>query len=259
MQPQRKGALSACQLSDHAVTKVQFWSWPNSADRSLFRLPLGPPAVTLVQKQVVSDWTDESDQKDMNRKYDNLFSKMRGVNPISRLAIACTLSLFVLGVANAEEIQCRVYPDGEFQAVSVENGFLSDGFLSQLSFDENGQSGAICRGELHHVSEAGNFIQAFNYDNGPDYFTEPEGLARYVGQGDLIGFVDKELNIVIPAQFVCARPFREGLSLVSVQQDGVEQQAVLFPDGRIVVEVHEDAPCARPLLRHGTKQIFPFN
>ncbi len=151
--------------------------------------------------------------------------------------------LLASGAAVADFIQCRDFPDGDFQSVQVDNGLLSQSFLSTLQFDENGQTGAICGAHLYRVSESGKFIRAFNYDSGPDYFTEAEGLARYVADDGLVGFVDIDLDIVIPAQFLCARPFQEGKALVSLLEDGTERNAVVYPDGRISFETPQYALC----------------
>jgi len=50
-------------------------------------------------------------------------------------------------------------------------------------------------------------LRPYIFDNGPDYFEE--GLARFVEHGK-IGFHDEALNIVIPAQYDFAFPFRNG-------------------------------------------------
>ncbi len=47
-------------------------------------------------------------------------------------------------------------------------------------------------------------IQVYNFDNGPDYFKE--GLSRYI-DNDKVGFMNENLEIVIPAQFDWASPF----------------------------------------------------
>lgn len=63
-----------------------------------------------------------------------------------------------------------------------------------------------------YVDMEGNIIhQAYNFDNGPDYFTE--GLARYVENGK-VGFINEKLEIVIPAQFDFASYFEEGIAKI---------------------------------------------
>jgi len=52
-------------------------------------------------------------------------------------------------------------------------------------------------------------LRPYIFDNGPDYFEE--GLARFVDHGK-IGFHDEALNIVIPADYDFAFPFRNGVA-----------------------------------------------
>lgn len=150
---------------------------------------------------------------------------------------------FVSGAAYADVMECRDFPDGDFQAIHLENGLLEKSFLSTLPFDKNGLTGAICGAHLLHVSKSGKFVRAFIYDNGPDYFSETEGLARYVSEEGLVGYVDTALNIVIPAQFLCAMPFENGRAWVRLLKDGTEQMASVSDDGRISVEAQTDARC----------------
>jgi hypothetical protein len=55
-------------------------------------------------------------------------------------------------------------------------------------------------------------FKVFKYDNGPDYFSE--GLFRIVKNGK-IGYADRDGNIIIEPQFVCAFPFNSGRAKVS--------------------------------------------
>ena len=48
-------------------------------------------------------------------------------------------------------------------------------------------------------------------DNGPDYFED--GLAR-ARVGSKIGYIDRKLNLVIPATYDGAYPFRDGVAVV---------------------------------------------
>jgi hypothetical protein len=48
-------------------------------------------------------------------------------------------------------------------------------------------------------------------DNGPDYFED--GLAR-ARVGDKVGYIDRKLNLVIPATYDGAYPFRDGVAVV---------------------------------------------
>lgn len=52
-------------------------------------------------------------------------------------------------------------------------------------------------------------LRPYIFDNGPDYFEE--GLARFVDKGKM-GFFDEALNIVIPAKYDFAFPFRKGVA-----------------------------------------------
>ncbi|MFC1615627.1 WG repeat-containing protein [Patescibacteria group bacterium] len=56
-----------------------------------------------------------------------------------------------------------------------------------------------------------DIVQAYNFDAGPDFFKE--GLSRYVENGK-VGFINENLEIVIPAQFDNAYPFENGFAKV---------------------------------------------
>jgi len=66
-------------------------------------------------------------------------------------------------------------------------------------------------------------LKIYSFDNGPDYFEE--GLSRYL-EGDKIGYIDEDLNVVIPAQFDGAFPFKNGVAKVCV---GCERSRVDGP------------------------------
>lgn len=62
--------------------------------------------------------------------------------------------------------------------------------------------------EIAYVDRAGAVIlYPFVFDNGPDAFSE--GLSRYTENGK-VGFINEKLEIVIPAQFDWASPFKNG-------------------------------------------------
>jgi hypothetical protein len=138
------------------------------------------------------------------------------------------LSSYGIGISmsyTAETMRCQVFPDGDLQDVPIVGDRMSRGFVARLRWDENGLGYAVCGGkDLYFVAKTGRFIQAFNYDNGPDYFSKKEGLARYIGENGLIGFIDKNLNIVLPARYSTAFPFEDGLARVS------------FSDGMSVID-----------------------
>jgi len=56
-------------------------------------------------------------------------------------------------------------------------------------------------------------VQAYFFDKGPDYFEE--GLARFIENGK-IGYMDENLNKIIPAQFDGAGPFNKGKAKVCI-------------------------------------------
>jgi hypothetical protein len=63
-----------------------------------------------------------------------------------------------------------------------------------------------------YIDWDGNVIRrAYPFDNGPDYFKE--GLARYL-KDEKIGFMNEDLEVVIPAQFDGAHFFEDGFARV---------------------------------------------
>jgi hypothetical protein len=48
-------------------------------------------------------------------------------------------------------------------------------------------------------------------DNGPDYFEDSLARSRV---GDKIGYIDRKLNLVIPATYDGAYPFKDGVAVV---------------------------------------------
>ena len=64
---------------------------------------------------------------------------------------------------------------------------------------------------VFYVSEKGRTVRAYFYDNGPDYFQE--GLARTISKNKF-GFINKKLEVVIPARYDHAFPFQNGHAVV---------------------------------------------
>ena len=62
------------------------------------------------------------------------------------------------------------------------------------------------------VTREGKTLKMYIFDNGTDYFSE--GLARYISHNK-IGFTDTKLNIIIPAKYDFAYPFKDGIAIVS--------------------------------------------
>ena len=154
----------------------------------------------------------------------------------THLANALVSILLLTVPALAETRQCREFPDGDPQTVQVENNSFSEGFVSTLPFDEKQLAYAVCGANLYYIQRSGRSLRAFNYDNGPDYFSEKEGLARFIAEDGLIGYTDTNLKIVIPAQFHDAFPFRDGAAKVLVTIDGVRTWAFVDSNGSISIE-----------------------
>ncbi len=68
--------------------------------------------------------------------------------------------------------------------------------------------------DLKCIDYQGNYLyDVFNYDNGPDYFSD--GLIRFVQNG-LLGYADKNGKVVIGPKYACAWPFEDGQAQVAV-------------------------------------------
>jgi hypothetical protein len=67
------------------------------------------------------------------------------------------------------------------------------------------------KGIWYWTPDGEKILQAYIFDNGPDYFEE--GLSRYI-ENEKIGFINENLEIVIPAQFDGAWPFENGTAKV---------------------------------------------
>lgn len=98
--------------------------------------------------------------------------------------------------------------------------------------------------QMAYVDLEGEVIHyAYPFDNGPDYFKE--GLARYI-DNEKVGFINEDLDVVIPAQFDWASYFENGESKVcngcESVSDGDHSQmeggswGVLDKDGVVVWE-----------------------
>lgn len=174
----------------------------------------------------------------------NLYDSKRA-SRLSLLALLALVSVTVLAndTSHAATGRCKEFPDGEYGPVQTSGGHLDQEFLEKLNFDENGLTGIVCAEQIYHVSKTGKYVRAFVFDNGPDYFSDAEGLARYVDDNGRIGFVDAELNIVIPAQFTCAFPFRNGKARVIVFENGSEVPGTVYPSGQIAFKNQSPVSC----------------
>jgi hypothetical protein len=65
--------------------------------------------------------------------------------------------------------------------------------------------------QWYYVRRGVTPVAVESMDNGPDYFED--GLAR-ARVGGKIGYIDRKLNLVIPATYDGAYPFRDGVAVV---------------------------------------------
>jgi hypothetical protein len=56
-----------------------------------------------------------------------------------------------------------------------------------------------------YVNKAGKVVRTFTFDNGPDYFVE--GLARMLSADGKFGFINRNLDMVIPPRYDFAAAF----------------------------------------------------
>lgn len=69
----------------------------------------------------------------------------------------------------------------------------------------------LVEGDLFYALDSGKTAPVLMYDNGADYFVE--GLARSPRDGK-IGFVDENLDLVVPRRWDFAFPFEDGIARV---------------------------------------------
>lgn len=114
----------------------------------------------------------------------------------------------------SKKIQLTAFEENGVYGYKDQNGkvLISPQYSLAFDFNENGvgfsfgKGGWICIDSQNKV-----LLNAFTYDNGPDYFSE--GLARFV-ENSKFGFFDASCNKVISANYDFAFPIQEGFSLV---------------------------------------------
>jgi hypothetical protein len=100
---------------------------------------------------------------------------------------------------------------------SFKNGILrvKEEHLSKIEFIDDDLRFLILHEndklKAFYISRDNTIVQTHYYDNGPDYFLE--GLARVISNNKF-GFIDEQLNIVIPPKYDFAFPFKNGLATV---------------------------------------------
>ena len=99
-------------------------------------------------------------------------------------------------------------------AYEDENGsiVIRDVHLKNMLFDNNNLASVYFKDtDIVYVNRRGKTARVLYFDNGADYFKE--GLARTIKDGK-IGFIDKNLDVVIRPKFDFAFPFSDGVAVV---------------------------------------------
>ncbi|KRR03463.1 hypothetical protein CQ12_25900 [Bradyrhizobium jicamae] len=95
---------------------------------------------------------------------------------------------------------------------------LKPAYLARLRYDRDGLASVMLfngtdtrKYQWYYVRRGAIPVPVESMDNGPDYFED--GLARS-RVGDKVGYIDRKLNLVIPATYDGAYPFRDGVAVV---------------------------------------------
>ena len=95
---------------------------------------------------------------------------------------------------------------------------LKRSYLARLRYDRDGLASVLLFNETDKRKAQWSYVRrgvisvpVETMDNGPDYFKD--GLARS-RVGSKIGYIDRKLNLVIPATYDGAYPFRDGVAVV---------------------------------------------
>lgn len=86
--------------------------------------------------------------------------------------------------------------------------------LSKIKFDEEGLAGGFVGKNCYWMKKTGELERTHCFDNGADPFQE--GLVRHVSQSGKFGYMDKNLQVVIPAVYDFAQPFGGGVAMVCI-------------------------------------------
>ncbi len=105
---------------------------------------------------------------------------------------------------------------------------FTPGYLSRLEFDFDGLASVLLldaantqKHQWFYVRRSGMPVPVESFDNGPDPFND--GLARS-RVGGKTGYIDRRLNLIIPAKYDGAYPFEQGVAVVC-------QACVIVSDG----------------------------
>ena len=95
---------------------------------------------------------------------------------------------------------------------------LKRSYLARLRYDRDGLASVMLfngtdtrKYQWYYVRRGVIPVPVESMDNGPDYFED--GLARS-RVGGKIGYIDRKLNLVIPAMYDGAYPFKDGVAVV---------------------------------------------
>lgn len=124
---------------------------------------------------------------------------------------------------------------------------LTSSYLSRLRFESGGLARVLLhgagkkKGQWFYTRRGGPLVPVQTYDNGPDDFAD--GRARSPAGGK-IGYIDRNLDLVIPAIYDGAYPFEKGAAVVcmacTLVSDGSHswyeggRWASIDPKGRVV-------------------------
>ncbi|MCW8935781.1 MAG: WG repeat-containing protein [Gammaproteobacteria bacterium] len=97
------------------------------------------------------------------------------------------------------------------QLDSNNNIVITEKHMKQIWFDEAELAEIRVHDGIYYLNKQGKLVRSHKFDNGADYFKE--GLSRII-QNDKFGFVNKKLEVVIPAKYDFAYPFNNGISKV---------------------------------------------
>jgi len=137
---------------------------------------------------------------------------------IPDLLLAFLLVAPAMGCAATSQVACALIdePQGEIERcarVTADGTWrVSPEVLARLHFDRDGLAGVVVDG-FAYVRRDGRALGVATMDNGPDYFSE--GLVRF-RQGAHLGYADRRLKVVIPAQYDGALPFHHGRASVCI-------------------------------------------
>jgi hypothetical protein len=134
---------------------------------------------------------------------------MSSIPVVCLLVVACACSA-------GRPVACNFFPEGQAAAcVAAGDGSVTvlASSLAHASFGFGGFDAISIRGRegVYFVNRSGRTARAVMYDNGPDYLAE--GLARTQRNGKM-GFVNVQLDEVVPPVWDFASPFHNGVAMV---------------------------------------------